>query len=243
MKKIITGVSILSLLLVGLPVFAASNGVGVQGTGSQQGITTQMQKRLQTSPSPTGNMIQNQNQVKTQNKGEDSKIKTNTQEQESQGDDQETQGQGMSKETSPRSEMAQEHMSNVASKVEELITTKAIQGGIGQQVKVIAQEQRTAQQEIKTELGQVDSRVGLLKLLIGPDYKALKNMQKVMEQNQLRIQKFEQLQNQLTNQSDVTMVKETIQALTEQNTVLQNRITHEEQSGSLLGWLFKLFIK
>ena len=241
MKKIISGVSVFALLLVAMPVFASNNGAEAQGTGSQPGTTTQ--QRLQMSPSPTGNVIQNQNQVKMQNESEDSEIQTNIQEQEAQGDDQQAQGQGMPKGVPPRSETAQEHMSNVASKVEELLTTKTMQGGIGEQVRQIAQQQKTAQQEIQTELGKVDSRGGLLKSIIGPDFNALKNMQKQMEQNQLRITQLEQLQNQLTNQGDMTMVQETIQALTEQNTALQDRINLEERAGGMFGWLFKLFAR
>ena len=179
-----------------------------------------------------GNQVQNQNEVQTQNQGEDSQIQTNTQEQES---------QGTTKSASPRSETAKENMSAVSQKVEELLTTQTEKGGIGEQVRQIAQEQKQAQDQIQTELGKVDSRGGLLKLLIGPNHQALKNMKKQMEQNQLRIQQLEQLQNQLINQGDITMVQETIQALTEQNTALQDRITLEEQSGSLLGWFFKLF--
>ena len=64
-----------------------------------------------------------------------------------------------------------------------------------------------------------------------------------MEQNRLRIHQLEQLQNQLTNQSDITMVQETIQALIDQNVVLQDRINFEEKSSSLLGWFFRLFAK
>ncbi len=231
-KKIISGVSVFTLLLVATPVFAANDGTGAQGTDSQQETTT-----------PTGNMIQNQNQVKTQSEGEDLKIQTNTQEQETQKGSQETQGQEAQKDVSPRSETAQEHMSNVATKVEELLTNKTMQGGIGQQVRVIAQEQKTSQQEIQTELGEVDTRNGFLKFIIGPDFKALKNMQKQMEQSQLRVQQLTQLQNQLTNQGDIAQVQQTIQALTAQNTALADRINLEEKSGSLLGWLFKLLAK
>lgn len=232
MKKGISIASFFALLFVAIPVFAASSGTG-----------TQTQQRLQVSPSPAGNMIQNQNQVKTKNEGEESQIQTNTQEQENFGGSQGTQGQGMPKETSPKSEIAAQNMSNVAQKVEELLTTKTMQGGIGQQVKVIAQEQKMAQEQIQAELGNIDSRAGLLKSIIGPDFKALKNMQKQMEQNQLRIQQLTQFENQLTNQGDITQVQEMIQALTDQNTALQDRVNLEEQSGSLLGWLFKLMAK
>lgn len=208
MKKILTGVSILSLLVVVMPVLAVNNGAGAQDTGSQQGL-----------------QVQNQNQVMTQNEGEDAQIQTN---------------QGLPKAISPRSETATQSMSIVAQKVEELLTTKTLQGGIGQQVRQIAQEQQSAQQGMQVELGNVDRRGGLLRTIIGPNFKALKNMQKQIEQNQLRIQRLTQLQNQLVNQADITQVQEMIQALTDQNTALQERINLEEQSGSLLGWLFKV---
>ncbi len=244
MKKILPIISVFALLLVAMPVLAANNGAVSQGTsGTQQGTTTQTQQKLQVSPSPTGNHVQNQNQVKTRNEGEDSQIQTNTQEQESLGENEGTQGQGMPKKTSPRSETATQNMSNVGQKVEEILTTETMQGDVGQQVKAIAQEQKTAQEQMQTDLGKVDSRGGLLKSIIGPDFKALKNMQKQMEQNQLRIQQLNQLQNQLTSQGEITQVQEMIQALTDQNTALQDRINLEEQSGSLFGWLFRLFAK
>ena len=241
MKKIISITSISALLLIAIPVFAANNETGTQGTGSQQGTTNQQQ--LQVSPSPTGIQVQNQNQVETQNEGEDSQMQTNTKEQENLGGNQETQGKGFSKESSPRSATATHNMSVVAQKVEELLTTRTMQSGIGQQVKVIVQEQKSAQQQIQAKLTKVDSRGNLLKAIIGPDFNSLKNMRKQTEQNQLRIQQLAQLQSQLTNKGDITQVQEMILALTDQNTALQDRINLEEQSGSLLGWLFKLFTK
>jgi len=133
-------------------------------------------------------------------------------------------------------------MGTVAAQVQDLLKVRTT-GGIGEQVRQIAQEQTQAQDQIQTELGKVEGRGGFLKSLIGPDYQALKNMQKAMEQNQLRIGQLEQLQNQLANQSDIVMVQETIQALTEQNTALQDRVNLEERVGSMFGWLFKLFVR
>ncbi len=230
------------ILIVALAVIFTPSLVSAQGT--------QQQNRIQDpaihedgSLTPTGNQVQNENQVKTRNEGEDSQIQIGTQEQEKLGENQATQSQSMSKEAAARSQMAIQNMSNVAQKVEELLTTATMQGGIGQQVKQIAQEQKTSQEQIQTELGKVDNRGGILKTIIGPDFSALKNMQNQMAQSQLRIQQLKQLQNQLTNQNDIAIVQETIQALTEQNTALQNRISLEEQSGSVLGWLFKLFAR
>lgn len=233
MKKLIFILPVFLAFGLVLPVFAAKNNeVGAQ-TGQQ--IQQQAQQQLPISASQTGNQVQNRNQVNTQNQGEDSQLQVNTQEQENLG---EGQGEGLQN----RSQNAVQNMSEVAKQVQQLLQARTT-GGIGEQVRQIAQEQNQAQTQIQAEFKKVESRGKLFKLLVGSDYQALKNLQKQTEQNQLRIQRLAQLQNQLTNQGDITMVQETIQALAEQNTTLQDRINLEEQSGSLLGWLFKLFAK
>jgi len=192
---------------------------------------------------PSGPQIQNQNQIQTQNEGEDSALQVNTQEQESEGEENEATGEGMPKVAAPRSEKAQEKMSEVAEQVEQLLTVKTTKGGIGEQVKQIAQEQKESQKKVDTELKKVNGRGSILKALLGPDYKALKNMSEQIAQNQLRITQLEELKTKLTFQSDITMVDEVIQLLTEQNTLLQEKIASEEKTSSLFGWLFKNFQK
>lgn len=235
MINIVSIIPIFTLLFAASPVFITNNKIMAQGSGSQT------QQKAQVTLSPTANQIQNQIQVETQNEGGDSQINANTQEQERLGGSQEAQGEGTQNETSPRSGAATQSVSKAAQKVEELLTTKTIQGGIGQQVKVIAQEQKSAQVQIQTALGKVEGRVGILKAIIGPDFNALKNMQKQMEQNQLRIQQLEELQSQLVNQEEIDQVQETIRAMVDQNVALQDRIALEEKSFSAFGWLFKLF--
>ena len=207
--------------------------------GVSQATATPPQQ-MKASPSPSGKAVQNTNQVKTQNKGEDSQLKVSTQEKEVSGSSESE--KEATKSGSPRTDSAKEHMSIVAQTVEALLSNKTIQGGVGDQIREIAQAQQQAQDQIQAELGKIEGRNGLVKSLMGPDYKALKNMQKQMEQNQLRIKQLEQLMSQLTNQGDIATVQTAIQTLTEQNTMLQDKVSLEEQSGSLLGWFFKLFI-
>ena len=186
------------------------------GTGQQQ-----------VQPSVTENQVQNQNQVKTQNQGEEQQIQTQTQEQESLGEEQ---GVGS------------QNMGVVAKQVQQLLQIRTT-GGIGEQVRQVAQEQNQAQTQIREQLNKLESRGGILKSLLGPDYSAIKNLKLQLEQNQLRIQQLEQLQNQLSNQGDMTTIQETIQALIQENTSLQDRIAVEEQTKGLFGWLVKLFVK
>jgi len=177
--------------------------------------------------------VQNQNQIQIQNQGEEGQIQVANQEEESER-------VGQPKEVASRSETARERMSVVAEKVEELLTSETRFGGIGEQVRVVAREQNQAQEQIGEQLGLIEVRQGWLKRLLGPDFGAVKNLRQQIEQNQLRIRQLEQLQNQLTNQGDQTMIQEMIQVLGEQNTALQEKIQAEESITSLFGWLFKL---
>jgi len=206
MRTIVAGV-LVALLLIEVPVFAAYDGAGGQGAGSQ-------------SPSLAGNQVQNQNQVKTLNQGEDLQLQVNTQEQEN-------------------LEEGTKNMGEVATQVQQLLQLGTT-GGIGEQVRTIAQAQNQAQTQIQEQLDKLESKGKLARLLTGTDYSAVKNLKTQLEQNQLRIQQLTQLQNQLINQSDITAVQETIQALVLENTSLQDRISAEEQTRSLFGWLFRL---
>ena len=219
------------LFLFSLPVVAAKNEAGAQNTNTGQ----QVQQQVKTSPSPTGNQVQNQNQVNTQNQGEDSQLQVNTQEQESLED-------GTGEGPQNRNQNAVENMSEVAKQVQQLLQVRTA-GGIGEQVRQIAEEQNQAQTQIQEQLNKLESKGKLARLLTGTDYGAVKNLKAQLEQNQLRIRQLEQLKTQLSNQSDITMVQATIEALVQQNTALQEQITAEEGTKSLFGWLFRFFAK
>ncbi len=186
-----------------------------------------VQQRINISPSPTGNEIQNQ----IQNQGEEQQIQT--QEQESLEN---ATGEG----SQNRNQNAIQNMSEVAKQVQQLLQVRTT-GGIGEQVRQIAQEQNQAQTQIQEQLNKLDSKGKFSRFLTGTNFGAIKNLKVQLEQNQLRIKKLEQLQNQLSNGGDITTVQETIQALIAENTLLQERIVTEEQTKSLFGWLVKLF--
>jgi hypothetical protein len=233
----------------GVPAFAANTSSGSQNSGtsqqtqeqtavSNQGATQQIQSQEQTRvqtqltiSSPTGKQVQNQNQVQTQNQGESNSLQVGTQEQEASG--------GQSGAMSGSSVL--ENVEMVTKNTEDILNTSMVKGSPGEKIQEIVKSQATAQKEITTEVQKLDSRKGFIKTLIGPDYKAIKTLTQQREQNQLRITELEQLQNQLVNQGDVAMVQETIQALVDQNTALQEKIASEEKTGSVLGWLFKFF--
>jgi len=231
MKKIIT-ISVISLAVLVLPSFVLAQG-SQQGQGTQQRVQDPTTHEGTAVVSPQGNQVQNQ--VQTQNTGVDSQLQINTQE-SLQSDEESAGSQGQGK-----SGTARQNMSVVAEKVEILLNGETSQGGIGSQIKGIAQQQKQAQGEISGQLNKLESRQGLMKKLLGADYKAIKNLNRQMEQNQLRIQQLQQLQTQVTNQAEEAQIQELMQALTDQNTALTDQIQTEEQIGSLFGWMMKFF--
>ena len=65
----------------------------------------------------------------------------------------------------------------------------------------------------------------------------MKDLRQQIVENELRIEELTALKTQLTNQSDITMVEETIQALIQENISLESKIAEEMQTKSLFGWL------
>ncbi len=228
MKKIISVLAI-GLLLVVLPSVVW----GQDAEQVQKKVRDPTTHETETTVGSEGSQVQNQ--VQTQNAGEDQNLQVSTQEGVSES--------GVSSSQS-RSAVAREKMSAVARGVEELLTEREdadAKGGIGQQVRVIAQEQKDAQAEIAGQAEKLEARSGFVKKLFGPDYKAIKSLNQQMERNQLRIEQLEQLQTEIANEGDQEQVQGVVQALVEQNTALQEQIQAEEEVGSLFGWLFKLF--
>ena len=190
--------------------------------------------------------IQNKNSVQVQNRTEKQEIIDVQQEGEGVVATQEGEvdirvpNKEKAKLVNPRSATAREYMSNVAAAVEQLLVNREEKGGIGQEVREIAQQQKQVQVETRQQLEKIEARQGFLKKLIGPNFKAIRNMRQHLAQNQLRIERLEQLKNQLSIQTEDN-VDQIIQALKEQGQALQEQITAEEHTKSIFGWLFKLF--
>lgn len=218
--------------------------MAVSAQGYQGGQGTMQQNRVQdpvrtVTTTPQGNQVQNQNQVTTQNQGEDSQLEVKTQEVESLGEGQEDEQGG---DLQNRNQNAVQNMSEVAKQVQQMLQVRT-EGGIGDQVRQIAQEQNQAQTRIQEQLNKLASKGKLARLLTGTDYGALKNLKAQVVQNQLQIEQLTQLQTQLATWQDAVTVQEAIQALMQENISLQERIAVEEQTKSMFGWLLRFLSK
>ena len=104
-------------------------------------------------------------------------------------------------------------------------------------------EQEKLQEQVKEQLEKLSERKGVVKTLVGPNYEALLQMQRVMEQNTLMLQQLEQLKTQAATPEETQLVESLTNTLQNQNQVLNQRIEKEQETFSIFGWLSKLFLK
>ncbi|MFA5360614.1 MAG: hypothetical protein WC320_01405 [Candidatus Paceibacterota bacterium] len=185
----------------------------------QGGIVNQSEVETQT---------QNQNQEQTQNQGEEIQIQNQEQERT---------------QTQTQSVQAEQRRSQVANAVQEMLQVAERNGGIGQQVRTIAQNQNQNQEKIEASLQKVQSRSGFARFFIGPNYGEIKNAQKLLEQNREQIKQLNQIKNQLSNQGDMQILTQKIQVLEQTNLQIENFLQNAQKEFSLFGWIFRLFVK
>ena len=116
-------------------------------------------------------------------------------------------------------------------------------GGVGQEIKTIAQTQTQNQEKLETGIQKIQSRSGFAKFFIGPNYGEIKNSQKLLEQNKERIQNLNQLKTQVADQGDQLQLVEQIQLLEQVNQQIETSLTEAQKGFSLFGWIFRLFTK
>lgn len=138
-------------------------------------------------------------------------------------------------------DISKEYKNEVALFVHNLKELGEIEGGIGQQVNIVAQAQSDSQTKIDESIKEVEDRSGFTEFLIGPKYGSIAEIQTAIVENQTRIKVLSDLANQLTNPAVKQVLQDQVAILTQQNTNLQKFITESQDGFSMFGWLAKLF--
>ena len=208
---------LVAILMFGfvLPVLAQQN-------QQQQGVQTQ---------------AQTQGQAQTQNLGEEEglqiqeRVRTMTK----------TEIKEQMKERA-RAVNGEEHRSAVANFVHSLLdVAEREKGGIGEQVRVVAQEQARVQEKVADQIEAIEKRNKIKTFLIGTDYKNIGALRSEMVQLRNRIQQINQVMEQVKNEEDRTELMNQIQAMEQEMTNIAAFIKANESKFSLFGWLVKLF--
>lgn len=205
------------------------------GSSSNQGAKTgQVDTTVQTQP---GSAVQTQEQNQVMNQGENTQIQT-----QEQNTDQ-VQDSGKSKNDSKGksgSEVSEQRRSEVANAVQAMLQIADRDGGIGKQVRVIAQNQNQNQLKLEQDVEKIQSRGNITKFFFGANYGEINDAKKTLEQNKEQIRQLNQARNQLSNQGDQQQLTEQIRVLEQANQDIETLITDAQKGFSLFGWLNKL---
>lgn len=180
------------------------------------------------------NNEQNQNQNQNQNQGKDV-----------QNQEQENEQEGIENETKASVQVNGElHRSTVSDFVQGLLKVASrSEGGIGEQVRVIAQEQNQNKERVADQIEAIERRNKFKTFLIGTDYKNVGALRSEMVQTRNRLEELNRLIEQATNDADKTELQNQIQTMEEEQTKIETLLKKAEGKFSLLGWLVKLFNK
>ncbi len=202
----------------------------IQTQSNQQSQTeneTQARQRVQDG-NESENPAQIQNQI--QNQGGENQIQTN-------------ENQSSESQNSAGNNNSTQRRSQVANAVQQILQLADRNGGIGEQVKTIAQTQTQNQERIEANLEKIQNRSGFAKFFIGPNYGEINSAKKALEQNKEQIKRLNEVKNQLSNQGDQQILTEQIRTLEQVDLQINNSLEESQKGFSLFGWMFKWLAK
>jgi hypothetical protein len=203
-----------------------------EAQGIQIENAVQAQEQNQVKNQGGGNQIQTRDQNAIQEEGNQAGNAVQAQGQNNAGDKTNNGKSGSNPSAQVRSEV-----SNV---VQTLLQLADRNGGIGEQVRVIAQNQNQNQIKLQQSAESLQDRGGFLKFLVGPNYGELKNAQAALEQNKEQIKQLNQIRTQLSNEGDQQQLADQIKVLEQANQQVEITLTNAQGGFSLFGWLSRL---
>ena len=134
----------------------------------------------------------------------------------------------------------QTQRSRVANAVEELLSAADRQGGIGEQVRVIARNQNQHQERVEAALGEAKKRGRFMKFIIGPKYKQLEKARTELQAQNQELGQLRELLDQVIGASDEVAIAEQIAVLEQVKSEVEAEVGREMKGFSLFGWLNKI---
>lgn len=135
------------------------------------------------------------------------------------------------------------HRSVVSNFVQNLLNVADREGGIGEQVRVIAQEQNQSASTTIQAMEKIQIRSKVKTFFIGSDYKNLGELRSEMVQTENRLEQLNKLIETTQNAGDKTELQNQIKLLEQEQIKIESFINANESKFSLFGWLVKFFAK
>lgn len=243
-KFIFTSIIMLAInIILVYDVYAAG-----QNNGSSVEINIQSQQQTQTANQGSDAQIQNNEQSQNEIRSQE---QNNSLEQQSQNGNLQEKVQNKNQEQeeiknqnkSEASAITEQRKNQVANAVQEMLQLADRNDGFGEQIRIIAQSQNQNQEQLETSLETIQNRSRFARFIVGLNYGEVNKTEKLLEQNREQIQQLNEIKNQLTNQSEQTILTEQIQTLEQVNVAIENLLNSYQNKFSLFGWIFKIFAK
>lgn len=136
------------------------------------------------------------------------------------------------------------HRSAVANFVQNLLkVADKAKGGIGDQVRTIAQAQNSTKDQEAEAIDKINKRSKVTTFLVGSDYKTLGQLRSQMVTTQNQLKQLNSLLSKTTDSATKTELTAQITALTQELQKINDFIKVQDSKFSLFGWLAKLFSK
>jgi len=241
-NKILVVITLMIICAFALNTFAIGQNGRIQNENQAQQQTQTVNQgedsQIQESNSKNGqneNLLKNQEQNEEQNEKQNQEESTSTVEHQNQEQNQEQ------KQEQQGQINAEQYRSTVANFVQTLLTTvSSTKDEIGQQIRVIAQQQNDSEATTTEAIEKIQSRNKIQTFLFGSDYKNLGTLRSEIVQTRNRINQLNQV---VQNATDTAAIQAQIKALEQEQAKIENFITAQESKFSLFGWLVKLFNK
>ena len=141
------------------------------------------------------------------------------------------------------SSMGEQHRSEVAKVVQGLVKVANKDSNIGEEVRVVAQQEKDSGDKVKEKMNTVEKRNGLKTFLIGSDYKNLGALRSELVTTQNNLDRLNAALEKTTSSTTKAELQAQIDKLSTILTNAKNFIKSEEGKFSLFGWLLKMFNK
>ena len=260
-KISIVGVLLIALLVVFVSFKAsAKEGAGDNGESNNLEVKTMTGANIEVGDSESEDGVQvqvaNQEQVQLQNKNgvtstssanvnvkkEDSSRMKNVEDQNGDSSESEDADSNDSDKEKETNQQAVQRRSDVANAVQIMLKlADKAKGGIGEEVKVIAQNQIQNHDDAEKALENVNNRSSFAKFLIGPNYSEIKNAEKILAKNQEQIKQLTELKAKLSVSADQQLLDSQIGVLENANLEITNSLSVAQKGFSLFGWFSKMF--
>lgn len=203
------------------------------GQGSGAGMGTQTQQQTQITNQGEDGQIQTQDNEQVQNRKETGEqIKNQNQEQ--------NQEQVHQQQEQTNTE---QHRSTVANFVKNLLQIADKEGGIGERVRIIAQQQNQSATTTIRAMEKIQTRSKVKTFFFGSDYKNLGALRSETVQTRNRLEELNRLMENVQNEGDKMELQSQIQTLEQEQIKIESFVKTQESKFSLFGWLVKLFNK